>query len=385
VKRGLYLEDHEAFRGVMRNFVEREVAPHVEAWDDQGLIGRNVWHAAGEHGILGLTASREYGGAGMLHDYRFRNVVQEELNWVFASSLNSGFSLQDDIAIPYIEALGTADQCNRWLPGMIAGDLIGAIAMSEPGTGSDLQGIATSAKKVDGGWLLNGSKTFITNGIQSDLIITVARTDPNGGPHGFSLLVVERGMEGFARGRKLKKLGLRAQDTAELSFENVFVPNENLLGAEGAGFIQVMSLLPLERLSIAAGAIAATDAALATTLAYTQQRTAFKQPISDFQTSRFKLADMSTEADVTRAFVDKAVLAYNEGDLTTIDASKAKLWATEVQNRVVDECLQMHGGYGYMLEYPISRAFQDARVQKIYGGTNEIMRHIIGRDLVGRR
>lgn len=385
MNRDLYSEDHEAFRGVMRDFVDREVAPHVETWEEDGLIGRDVWSAAGEHGILGLTASQTYGGAGMLEDYRFRNVVQEELNRVFAASLNSGFSLQDDIAIPYIEALGTADQCNRWLPRMVAGDLIGAIAMSEPGTGSDLQGISTTAKKVDGGWLLNGAKTFITNGIQSDLVITVARTDPAGGSRGFSLLVVERGMEGFARGRKLKKLGLRAQDTAELSFDNVLVPDENLLGTEGAGFIQVMSLLPLERLSIAAGAIAATDAALATTLAYTQQRTAFQQPIADFQSSRFKLADMSTEADVTRAFVDKALLAYNEGSLTTIDASKAKLWATEVQNRVVDECLQLHGGYGYMLEYPISRAFQDARVQKIYGGTNEIMRHIIGRDLVGRR
>lgn len=385
MRRSLYTDDHEAFRSVVRAFVDREVAPNVERWENEELIDRGVWAAAGEHGILGLCAPEEYGGGGMLMDYRYRNVVHEELNRVFAASLSSGFSLQDDIAIPYITELGTEEQKSRWLPGLASGHLISAIAMSEPGTGSDLRGIKTNATKVDGGWLLNGAKTFITNGIQSDLVITVVRTDPDGGTQGFSLLVVERGMDGFTRGRKLKKVGLHGQDTAELAFEDVYVPHENLLGAEGAGFGQLMSLLPLERLSIAASAIAGADAALATTVAYANQRTAFGQPIADFQNTRFKLADMATEVDVTRAYVDHALLAHNAGDLSTVDASKAKLWATEVQNRVTDQCLQLHGGYGYMMEYPIARAFQDARVQRIYGGTNEIMRQIIGRDLVGRK
>lgn len=385
MERGLYSEDHHAFRQSVAVFVDREVAPYVEQWDEAGIIDRHVWTAAGEHGIIGLAAPEEYGGAGVIADYRFRNVVLEELARVSAASLSSGFSLQDDIAIPYISALGTDEQKQRWLPGMVAGELIGAIAMSEPGTGSDLQGIKTSARKVDGGWIVNGAKTFITNGILSDLVITVARTDPEGGSRGFSLLVVERGMAGFSRGRKLRKIGLHSQDTAELFFEDVFVPDGNLLGEEGGGFAQLMGMLPLERLSIAAAAVAAADATFAATVTYTNQRHAFRQPIADFQNTRFRLADLATEADVTRAYVDKAILAYNAGDLTAVDASKAKLWATEMQSRMVDQCLQLHGGYGYMLEYPVARAFQDARVQRIYGGTNEIMRHLIGRDVVGRR
>lgn len=384
MKRHLYTEDHESFRASVAEFVARDVTPHLERWEEQRLIDREVWLAAGKQGLIGLFAPEEFGGAGVT-DYRYRNVVLEELAKVFATSLASSFSLQDDIAIPYVTELGNDEQKARWLPRMVTGELIGAIAMTEPGTGSDLQGIRTSGVKVDGGWVVNGAKTFITNGIQSDLVITVVRTDPAGGSSGFSLLVVERGMEGFARGRKLSKVGLHAQDTAELSFQDVFVPDENVLGAVGGGFKQLMALLPLERLSIAAHAIAVSDAVLADTVRYTDDRTAFGQSIADFQNTRFELADLATEADVTRAFVDQAIRAYEAGELTDIDAAKAKLWASEMQNRLIDRCLQLHGGYGFMLEYPVARAFQDARIQRIFGGTSEIMRTVIGRDLVGRR
>jgi alkylation response protein AidB-like acyl-CoA dehydrogenase len=384
MKRGLYEADHEAFRDAVRKFVDREVVPNLERWESQRLIDRDVWLAAGKQGIIGLPAPEEYGGAGT-RDYRFRSVVLEELARVFANSLASSFSLQDDIAIPYIAGLGTEEQRQRWLPGMCSGETIVAIAMTEPSTGSDLQAIRTSATKVDGGWLVNGAKTFITSGIQSDLVITVVRTDPKGGSRGFSLLVIERGMEGFTRGRKLDKVGLHGQDTAELNFEDVFVPDENLLGEVGGGFGQLVNNLPLERLSIAAHAIAVSDAILASTVEYTKQRKAFGQPIADFQNTRFELAEMATELDVTRAYVDKAMLAHGNGDLTVVDAAKAKLWASDVQNRVIDRCLQLHGGYGYMLEYPVARAFQDARIQRIFGGANEIMKQIIGRDLIGRK
>jgi alkylation response protein AidB-like acyl-CoA dehydrogenase len=385
MKRNLYDPDHEAFRGVVREFLERDVVDHIEDWEEQRLIDRDIWTAAAKQGIIGLSAAEEYGGAGQERDYRYRNVVLEEMARVHATSLSASFSLQDDIAIPYIQSLGTDEQKQRWLPGMVAGELIGAIAMTEPGTGSDLRGIRTSAQKVDDGWIVNGAKTFITSGIQSDLVITVARTDPAGGSRGFSLLVVERDMPGFSRGRKLKKVGLHGQDTAELSYEDVFVPDHNLLGELGGGFGQLVHHLPLERLSIAAHAVAVCDAILAATVGYVNERVAFGQPIADFQNTRFVLADVATEIDVTRAFVDKAILAFNEDDLTVVDAAKAKLWASEMQGRVVDRCLQLHGGYGYMMEYPIARAFQDGRIQRIFGGASEIQRQIIGRDLFGRR
>lgn len=385
VLRGLYNEDHEDFRAIVREFVAQEVAGNVERWEDAGIIDREVWLAAGKHGVLGLSAPEDAGGAGMLGDYRYRYVVLEELATAFATSLSAGFSLQDDIAIPYIVKLANKEQRERWLPGMASGELIGAIAMTEPGTGSDLLGVRTSGRRVDGGWLVNGSKTFITNGIHADLIVTVVRTDPSAGAKGMSLLVIERGMPGFDRGRNLKKVGLHGQDTSELFFTDVFVPDDNVLGLVGGGFAQLMDLLPLERLSIAAASTAAAAATLSTTLTYTNARFAFGQPIGDFQSARFTLADLATEVDVTRAFVDKAVLSYNAAELSVVDAAKAKLWATEMHHRVVDRCVQLHGGNGYMIEYPVARAYQDARVQRIYGGTNEIMRHIIGRDLVGRR
>ena len=318
-------------------------------------------------------------------DYRFRNVIMEEFARVGANSLSASFALQDDILIPYFTGLATPDQRQRWLAPLCAGEMIAAIAMTEPGTGSDLKGIRTTGRKVEGGWRVDGAKTFITSGIQSDIVVVVTRTDPGGGSDGFSLLVVEDGMPGFSRGRKLDKIGLPAQDTAELFFDDVFVPAENLLGSVGGGFRQLMANLPLERLSIAANAIAGADAALTWTIDYVQSRHAFGQPVADFQNTRFVLAEVATELDVTRAYVDKAVLAVGAGTLTAVEAAKAKWWASEVQNRAVDRLLQLFGGYGYMREYPIAQAFQDARVQKIYGGTNEIMKEIIGRDIIGRR
>lgn len=382
MKRSLYTEDHHAFREVVAEFVAREVAPNLQHWDEQRIIDREVWLAAGKHGLIGLSAPQEFGGAG--RDYRFRNIVHEEFAKVFASSLDSSFSLQDDIAIPYINEIGTDEQKQRWIPPMIAGDVIGAIAMTEPGTGSDLQGIRTNAKPVQGGWIVNGSKTFITSGINADLVITVARTDPDGGPNGFTLFVVERDMAGFSRGRKLDKVGLHAQDTAELLYEDVFVPDENVLGSVGGGFGQLKDMLPLERLSIATWAVALAEAILADTVQYTKDRRAFGQRIADFQNTQFELAAVKAELDVARTYVDQAILAYNAGEFTAVDAAGAKLWCSELQNRVVDRCLQLHGGYGYMLEYPVARAYQDSRIQRIFGGANEIMKLIIGRQIVGR-
>ncbi|WP_110182262.1 acyl-CoA dehydrogenase family protein [Nocardioides solisilvae] len=383
--RNLYTEDHEAFRVAAREFVSREVEPNLAAWDEAGITGRDVWVAAGKQGLVGLSVPVEHGGAGMLRDYRYRNVVIEELHRVGAASLVSSFSLQDDIAVPYVAEIGTEEQRERWLPGMASGEIIGAIAMTEPGTGSDLRGIKTSGVREEGGWRVNGAKTFITNGIQSDLVITVVRTDPEGGPQGFTLMVVAEGMEGFGRGRKLDKIGLVAQDTAELVFEDVFVPDANVLGEVGGGFGQLMQMLPLERLSIAAGAVAGATQVLADTVRYTKEREAFGQPVASFQNTRFQLAEMATEVDVTRTYVDACVRAWNDGTLTAVEAAKAKMWASEVVNRVVDRCLQLHGGYGYMKEYAVARAFVDSRILRIFGGTNEILKTVIAGELLGRR
>jgi alkylation response protein AidB-like acyl-CoA dehydrogenase len=380
----LYEPEHETFRDSVRTFVDREVRPHMAEWDEARLVSRDAWLAAGRQGLVGLSGPEECGGAGLV-DYRYRNVIMEEFAKVGANAISSSLSLQDDILIPYFASLATDEQRQRWLVPMCAGEKIAAIAMTEPGTGSDLRGIRTTATKEDGGWRINGAKTFITSGYQCDLVVVVARTSPEGGSDGFSLIVVEDGTDGFSRGRKLDKIGLQAQDTAELFFDDVYVPAENLLGAEGAGFRQLMHHLPLERLSIAANAIASADAAFAWTVDYVQNRTAFGNPIADFQNTRFVLAEVSMELDVTRAYVDKCILAISEGKLTAVEAAKAKLWASEVQNRVVDKLLQMYGGYGYMREYPIARAYEDARVQRIYGGTSEIMKTIIGRDIIGRR
>jgi long-chain-acyl-CoA dehydrogenase len=378
-RRNLYGAEHEAFRGSFRTFVQRQVEPSIAAWEQARRIDREVWHSAGDAGFIGLSGPEEYGGAGV-DDFRFRNVVIEELARVGANSLSSSFSLQDDIVIPYYATLADADQRERWLGPMCRGRSIGAIAMTEPGTGSDLRGIKTAAHRTRKGWRLIGSKTFITSGIQSDVVIVVARDEEVGG---LSLLVVERGMKGFDRGRQLQKIGLHGQDTAELIFDDVDVPPENLLGEPGRGLHYLMTNLPLERLSIAATAIASADAAFEWTRQYVLDRRAFGQRIADFQNTQFILAEVATELDVTRAYIDQSIKSVNDGTLSPVDAAKAKWWATDVQVRTIDRLLQLYGGYGYMLEYPIAHAYQDSRVQKIYGGTNEIMKVIIGRDLTG--
>ncbi len=384
MQRNLYEPDHEAFREVVQAFIKREVTPNAERWEEERSVDRQAWLAAGKQSLIGLLIPEEFGGAGT-GDFRFRCVIMEEFAQVCATSISSGFGLQDDIAIPYIVDLGTQQQKARWLPPMAAGECIGAIAMTEPGAGSDLQGIRTTAVRQGDQWILNGAKTFITNGIHADLVIVVARTDPDAGARGISLLVVERDMPGFTRGRKLDKIGMHAQDTAELFFDDVAVPAANLLGHEGGGFVHLMERLPRERMSIAVMALASARAALGWTVEYTTQRTAFGQPIAAFQNTQFELASMVTEVDVLEAYLDKAVRALNEGTLTAVDAAKAKLWATEVQHRVLDRCLQLFGGYGYMAEYPIGRAYADSRVQTIYGGTSEIMKTIIAREVTGLR
>ena len=384
MRRNLYEPDHEAFREVVQAFVKREVTPNVERWEADRCVDRQTWLAAGKQAIIGLGVPEEFGGGGT-GDFRYRCVVMEELAKVCATSLSSGFGLQDDIAIPYLVDLGTPEQKARWLPPMAAGEWIGAIAMTEPEAGSDLQGIRTTAIRDGDYWVLNGAKTFITNGINAELVIVVARTDPQAGSRGISLLVVESGMPGFTRGRKLDKIGMHAQDTAELFFDDVRVPTANLLGREGGGFVHLMERLPRERMSIAIMALASVRAALEWTVDYTTHRTAFGRPLAAFQNTQFELATAVTEADVLEAYLDKAVLALNAGTLTAVDAAKAKLWATEVQHRILDRCLQLFGGYGYMNEYPIARAYADARVQTIYGGTSEIMKTIIAREVTGLR
>ncbi|MFD5492993.1 acyl-CoA dehydrogenase family protein [Streptomyces sp. NPDC127091] len=380
--RGLYEEDHEAFRAVVRTFVKREVEPYLLKWEEQRLVDRAVWRAASAQGLIGLAVPEEYGGGGE-DDIRFRAVMMEELAAVGASSVQLGISLTEDIAMPYFLELTTQEQKRRWLPGLASGELISAIAMTEPDAGSDLQGMRTTAVRDGDHWLINGAKTFITNGIQADLVIVAARTDPAAGSRGISLLVVDRDTPGFSRGRKLDKIGLHGQDTAELFFNDARVPADHLLGQEGGGLRHLLERLPRERLSIAMGAQAAAEAAFGWTLEYVKERRAFGRPVASFQNTAFTLAELRTALDVSQAFIDRAMLALNAGTLTVQDAAKAKWWATDLQQRVVDKGLQLHGGYGYMAEYPIARAFLDGRVQSIYGGTNEIMKEIIGRQLIG--
>ncbi|MFB6672423.1 acyl-CoA dehydrogenase family protein [Streptomyces sp. NPDC056390] len=373
----LFTEDHELFRATVREFITREVAPHLEEWERAGHIEPDLWRTAGELGLLGLGVPEEYGGGGS-DDYRFRCVLMEGLARVGAAAVNVVFGGFDDLVGPYLVDLGTPQQKLQWLPGLCAGELGAAIAMTEPGAGSDLRGIRTTAVREADHWVLNGSKTFITGGARADVVVTVART----AEQEFSLFLVDGKTPGFTRGRALDKLGQRAEDVSELFFEDVHVPAENLLGTEGAGFGHLMERLPKERMSIAYYGLAAAEAALDWTVAYTKERRAFGKPIAQFQHTTFALAELATEIDVTRAYLDRAVLALNEGELTAVDAAKAKWWATELQNRVVTRCLQLHGGYGYMREYPIARAFVDARATTIYGGTTEIMKSIVGRELV---
>ncbi|WP_019925287.1 acyl-CoA dehydrogenase family protein [Nocardia sp. BMG111209] len=381
MKTDLFEPDHELFARTVRGFVERHVVPNLEKWDTDRLIDRETWRAAGAQGLLGLAVPEEYGGPGET-DYRFRVAIQTEIARVGASALQSGFSTNDDIVLNYLLRLADSEQRRRWLPGFATGATIGAIAMSEPGAGSDLRSIQTTAVASGDGWLLNGSKTFITSGILADLVIVFAVTDRTAGSHGFSLFVVEDGMPGFTRGRKLDKVGLHAQDTAELFFDNVHIPAANLLGEAGGGFGYLMQSLPLERLGIAIAAQVSAEAVLDWTLDYVKERRAFGKRIGEFQGLGFTLADLRTSVEVSRTYIDRCVREHNAGTLTAVDAAKAKLWATEMQGTVIDAGVQLHGGYGYMMEYPVAKAFIDARIQRIYGGTNEIMREIIHRDLL---
>ncbi|KXF57144.1 acyl-CoA dehydrogenase [Rhodococcus sp. SC4] len=378
-----YNEDHEGFREVVREFVKRDVVPNLDQWEEDRSTGREVWKSAGAHGVLGIRVAEELGGGGM-RDYRFRCMVQEELAAVGAASLASGFSINEDIVASYLTTFGTAEQQRQWLPGMAEGTIVASIAMSEPAAGSDLRGMKTTAIRDGDEWVINGAKTFITSGFSSDVVLAAARTGEHEGRPRLSLILVPTTTEGFVRGRKLRKLGLHSQDTAEIAFDHVRVPVSNLVGEEGRGFHHLTAQLPLERLSIAWRALCAAEAALNWTVKYTSERKAFGERIIDFQNTRFRLAEMTTEVDITRTFLEQSILAYNDGTFDVTQGAKAKWWATELQNRIVNGCLQLHGGYGYMDEYPISRAYADARVQTIVGGTTEIMKEIIGREIAGR-
>lgn len=387
MERDIYEEDHEAFRDLVKDFVKRHVSvASVAKWNADGEIDRATMRAAGEAGIIGLSVPEEFGGAGMLQDYRFRTIVNEEVIGAGAGSLAGAFGIQDDLAVPYLVHMGTQEQKQKWLPRMATGEVLGALAMTEPGAGSDLRGIRTTAKKVDGGYLVNGAKTFISSGKTADIVVTFVKTGEGNRPDAFSLLIIENGMAGFDHGKKLHKMGSHGHDTAELSFADVFVPDENLVGgAEGQGFVQLMMNLPLERLSIGVAAAAASQAGLNWTLEYTKSREAFGERVIDFQNTRFKLADVATTVDVIWAYIDRALLAYRDGTLSAEEAAKVKFWTTEREWEILDTCVQLHGGYGYITEYPIAQAFLDARVHRIYGGSNEIMREIVGRQIAGKR
>ena len=379
IDRTLFTPDHEAFRDAFRRFMEKEIAPHHADWEEQGYVDRAVWHKAGQNGFLCMTMPEEYGGAG--GDKLYSVIQMEEL--ARGGYTGIGYGLHSEIVAPYILHYGTDEQKKMYLPKLASGEMVGAIAMSEPAAGSDLQGVkSTAIKQADGSYLLNGSKTFITNGWHADLVIVVAKTNPTAGAKGTSLLIVERGMKGFETGKRLKKLGLKAQDTSELFFDNVRVPAENLLGGppqENRGFICLMEQLPWERLQISITAVAASQAAIDWTVAYVKERKVFGQPVAAYQNTRYTLAEAQTEVQVARVFVDKCTELVLENKLDTATASMAKYWTTDLQCKVMDECLQLHGGYGFMWEYPITRAYADARVQRIYGGTNEIMKEVITR------
>jgi len=380
MKRQIFTPEHEAFREAVRTFLAKEVLPHYGQWEKDGIVSRDAWLAAGRQGLLGLAVPEEYGGGGST-DFRHSAALTEE--FTRAGAAGPALGLHNDIVGPYLTGLGTEEQKRRWLPGFCGGSLITAIAMTEPGAGSDLQGIRTHAEDRGDHWLLNGSKTFISNGILADLVIVVARTTPEGGARGLSLLVVERGMDGFERGRNLDKIGLKAQDTAELFFHDVRVPKENLLGEPNAAFTHLMTNLAQERLGIAVAGIAAAEHLLEITTDHVKEREAFGRPLSRLQHVRFEVAEMATECAVTRTFVDRCVVDHAAGELDAVHASMAKWWATELQKRVADRCLQLHGGYGYMTEHRVAKAFTDGRIQTIYGGTTEIMKEIIGRSLLG--
>jgi len=377
IPRRLFGEEHEIFREATRRFVEKEIVPHHAQWEKDGVVSREVWRKAGEAGLLCCTIPEEYGGAGA--DFLYSVVVLEELARVGATG--PAFHLHSEIVAPYILRYGSEEQKRRHLPRFVSGETIGAIAMSEPAAGSDLQGIKTAASRDGDSYVVSGQKIFITNGQLADVVIVACKTDPREGAKGVSLVLVERGREGFARGRNLDKIGYKAQDTSELFFDGVRVPADNLLGEEGRGFVMLMEQLPQERLLVALRAATAIEAAVEQTVAYTRERKAFGKAIAEFQNTRFKLAECRTEAEVVRVFVDRCLALHLEGKLDSTTAAMAKLYSTDAQCKVLDECLQLHGGYGYMWEFPIARAYADARMARIAGGTAEIMKEIIGRSL----
>lgn len=374
----LLTEELGMYQDAVTDFFKKEVVPHDARWEEAGMVDRDVWTKAGSMGMLCPDFPEEYGGLGFF-DFRYQCVVNEAQ--VRSGSNGPGFVLQNDVMAPYFLKYFNDEQKSRWMNGICSGEIITAIAMTEPGTGSDLGGVKTTAIKNGDHYIVNGAKTFITNGILSDLVIAVVKTDPEQKHGGISLLAIERGMEGFERGKNLDKIGMKAQDTAELFFRDVKVPVENLIGEEGMGFIYLMQNLPQERLSIAVTGAAAAESALDLTIQYCKDRTAFGRPIGKFQNTRFKLAEMKTETTIARTFVDQCILELNDDKLTVEKAAMAKYWVTDLQCRVIDECLQLHGGYGYMNEYPIAKAYRDSRVSRIYGGTNEIMKEIIGRGM----
>jgi alkylation response protein AidB-like acyl-CoA dehydrogenase len=374
-----YDSEHLAFGEAFRNFADKHLVPHYLDWERAGIAPREIFTEAGRSGFLGMAVPQEYGGGGVA-DFRFNQILDEQVAAAAVTAAGLGIILHNDTCLPYFLSFCTEEQKQRWLPGIASGELITAVAMTEPGAGSDLAGIRTSALRDGDHYVVNGSKTFITNGINADLVITAVRTGEDR-HHGMSLLIIERGMDGFERGRNLDKLGMHSQDTAELSFSDVRVPVANLLGEEGAGFTQLTQKLPQERMSLAVNGVAEARAAFEETLAYVRDRKAFGKSISAFQNTKFVLAEIITEIDVAQAFVDQCVVRLNDGELSPADAAKAKWWCTELQGRVIDKCLQLHGGYGYMTEYPVSRRYADARVTRIYGGTTEIMKSVVSKSL----
>ncbi|MEU5634789.1 acyl-CoA dehydrogenase family protein [Streptomyces rishiriensis] len=378
MRRTIFTDEHQLFRETARSYYLRECVPHTEEWEREGQVGRAAWAAAGKAGLIGWQFPEEYGGQG-IQDFRYNAVMAEEM--AATGSVGIGLGLQNDVIPPYLMQLTTPEQKARWLPGVIAGETICALALSEPAAGSDLKGIRTTARRDGDAWVIDGSKTFITNGILADLVIVACKTDPDAGHKGISLIVVERGAEGFERGRKLDKIGMKAQDTAELFFREVRVPAENLIGQEGRGFYHMMGNLPTERLAIAVAALASAERAFGCALEYAKDRTAFGRPIGRFQANRFALADMKATLQVARVHLDGCIMALVEGELTAEEAAAAKYWTTETGWQVIDRCMQLFGGYGYVNEYEIARIWRDSRVQRVFGGTSEIMQEIVGRSL----
>ncbi len=378
--RTLFRDEHRLFRDAVRSFIAQEIVPYADDWESLGRVDVAMFKKAGQHGFLGMEVPEKFGGGGV-DDFRFNVILNEEIQRAGVTASGFCITLHNDVCMPYFTDGTTQEQQRRWLPGLCSGEKMAAVAMTEPGTGSDLASIQTTAIRDGDCYVLNGTKTFISNGLNSSYVIVAAKTDPSLRHRGLSLLIVEEGMPGFDRGRNLNKVGLHAQDTSELVFQDVRVPVTNRLGDEGTGFFQLMDKLGRERLSLMVTAMAHAKQAFDWTIQYCKEREAFGQPIGSFQNSRFVLAEMKTELDIGQVFVDRLVEAYLAGELSAEDAAEGKWWCSELQNRVADQCLQLHGGYGYMEEYPIARAWRDARIQKIYGGTNEIMKEIIGRSL----